>query len=193
MVKMNIPNKLTLSRLLVAAILPVVFLSDIEAIDRNYITTFIFLLGVFTDVLDGYIARRTNNITVFGIFADPIADKLLVISAMISLVYLNRLSPFVAIALIGRDTIMTGFRLIASEQGVVIPALTLGKVKTVIISVLIFFLLLDLNMSILKIVLIGLSLFFAYLSLAWTLVIYKEVLSKSTDHTRERYSDTLKG
>lgn len=181
LVKMNIPNKLTLSRLLLAAILPFVILSGIELPYRNCIATVMFLLGAVTDVLDGYIARRTNNITVFGIFADPIADKLLVNSAMISLVYINRLSPFVAIALIGRDTIMTGFRLIASEQGVVIPALAFGKVKMLIVSVLITYLLLDLNMPILKIVFVGLSLFFSYLSLAWALVIYKEVLKKSAD------------
>ena len=174
-VKMNIPNKLTLSRLLIAVILPVVILSDIELLYKNYIATFVFLLGAFTDVLDGYIARGTNCITVFGIFADPIADKLLAISAMISLVYLNRLSPFVAIVLIGRDTIMTGFRLIASEQGVVIPALTFGKIKTVVISILITYLLLDLNISIVKNALIGVSLVSAYISLVQAIVIYKKV------------------
>lgn len=184
---MNIPNKLTLSRLLLAAILPFFILSGIKLPYRDYIATIIFLLGAVTDILDGYIARRTNNITVFGIFADPIADKLLVNSAMISLVYIDRLSPFVAIALIGRDTIMTGFRLVASEQGVVIPALAFGKAKMVIISILITYLLFDLNMSILRIVFVGLSLFFSYLSLAWALVIYKEVLKKSTEHTGKHY------
>lgn len=163
---MNIPNKITLSRFVITLILIIIYsLDSIQFPIKNYFLLGTFLLGMFTDVLDGYIARKNNQITVLGIFIDPVADKVLILASMICLVSLNRLSPIVAIALLGRDLIMTGIRLIASEQGIVIPALVSGKIKVVLETILIVYLFLDLNIFAFETVLIMLSIVFAYFSL----------------------------
>lgn len=176
---MNLPNKLTLSRFVIAAIVALVFLLDIlDEEYRDYVTALVFLCGVITDFLDGYIARKYNQITVFGIFADPIADKVLIVSAMISLVFVRRLSPFVAIALIERDLVMTGFRLIAAEQGAVIPASISGKMKTFIEIILVLYLLLNFDISYIKEVLIGISIVLAYYSLIRVMLIHKSVFGQ---------------
>lgn len=137
---------------------------------KNYILTGVFLFGAITDVLDGFIARRFNQITTFGIFMDPIADKVLILTSMVCLVYLHRLSPVIAIVLLGRDMIMTGFRLIASEQGVVIPALISGKIKVVSETILIAYLFLELDIFAFETVLIILSIVLAYFSLIKTII-----------------------
>ncbi len=163
---MNVPNKITLSRFGITIILIIIFVFDnLQMPIKNYILAGVFLLGVITDVLDGFIARKFNQITTFGIFIDPIADKVLILTSMVYLVYLHRLSPVIVIALLGRDLIMTGFRLIASEQGVVIPALVSGKIKVVLETILIVYLFLDLDIFAFETVLIILSIVFAYFSL----------------------------
>lgn len=175
---MNLPNKLTLSRFIIAAFMIFIFLSNIvEAQYRNYVTTAIFIMGIITDFLDGYIARMRNEITLFGIFADPVADKVLLSSAMISLVFLHRFSPFIAIALIERDIIMTGFRLIAIEQKVIIPALITGKIKTIVESMLVVYLLINLEIPYVKIVLTILSILFAYFSLIFAVWTNKDIFT----------------
>lgn len=163
---MNVPNKITLSRFVITIILAIIFVSDgLQMPVKNYTLTGIFLLGAITDVLDGFIARRFNQITTLGIFMDPIADKVLILTSMVCLVYLHRLSPVIAIVLLGRDLIMTGLRLIASEQGVVIPALVSGKIKVVLETILIAYLFLDFDIFAFELVLIILSIVFAYFSL----------------------------
>ena len=175
---MNLPNKLTLSRFVIAVLMVLILLSNIiEEQYRNNFTAAIFLLGLITDFLDGYIARKRDKITIFGIFADPIADKILLTSAMISLVYLRRFSPYVAIALICRDIIMTGFRLIAAEQKIIIPAVLLGKIKTVTESILIIYLILNYNIPYVEISLIIVSFLLAYISLIKTMLLYRRVFS----------------
>lgn len=176
--QMNLPNKLTLSRFVIAVLMVFIFLSNmIEEQYRNNVTAVIFLVGLITDFLDGYIARKQDKITVFGIFADPIADKILLASAMISLVYLRRFSPYVAIALICRDIIMTGFRLIVAEQRVVIPALLLGKIKTVIESILVIYLILDYDIPYVEMLLIVVSLLIAYISLIKTMLHHRRIFA----------------
>lgn len=173
---MNLPNKLTLSRLGLAILVVIVLLSNaLDSYLRNYVSSIIFLIGIFTDFLDGYIARKRDEITVFGTFADPLADKILISTSLILLVYLNRLSPLVAIALIERDNVMTGLRLIGLEQRVIIPAQLTGKIKMVFESILVVDLLFNWEISYLKLILIILSLFFAYLSLIITLWKYKNL------------------
>ncbi|MBR4169516.1 MAG: CDP-diacylglycerol--glycerol-3-phosphate 3-phosphatidyltransferase [Lachnospiraceae bacterium] len=142
---MNLPNKLTVIR---AAVVPVFvfFLLGRELFGPNYlwladwIALFIFIAASLTDLFDGKLARKYNLVTNFGKFMDPLADKLLVCSALICLVHLGRLWAWIAIIIIAREFIISGFRLIASDQGIVIAASMWGKVKTVIQMVMIGFL-----------------------------------------------------
>lgn len=176
---MNIPNKITLTRFGIAILLIIAFSQNILIFPtKNYILTGIFLLGTITDILDGFIARKYNQITTFGIFIDPIADKILILTSMICLVYMHRLSPITAIGLLGRDLLITGFRLIASEQGIVIPAVALGKLKTIFETILIVYLFLDFQIHIIKLTLTLLAYFFAYLSLVFVVAMNKDILKR---------------
>ena len=105
----------------------------------------IFVVASLTDTLDGYLARRDHLVTNFGKFMDPLADKLLVCSAMICMIELGRLPSWVVIVIIGREFVISGFRLIASDNGVVIAANYWGKIKTVCQMVMIIVLIADLG------------------------------------------------
>ena len=127
---MNLPNKLTLFRVILIPFFVVTLL--IETIPfNNLIALSIFIIASFTDFLDGYIARKNNLITNFGKFMDPLADKLLVCSALICLIDLERIPSWMVIIIIAREFIISGFRLIASDKGIVIAASYFGKFKTV--------------------------------------------------------------
>ncbi len=123
---MNLPNKLTVFRVIL--VIPFVFLL---LMGFNWISLAIFVVAALTDLIDGKIARKYNLITNFGKFMDPLADKLLVCSALICLVQLARIPAWVVVVIIGREFIISGFRLIASDNGVVIAASMWGKYKTV--------------------------------------------------------------
>jgi CDP-diacylglycerol--glycerol-3-phosphate 3-phosphatidyltransferase len=125
---LNAPNVLTLLRILLVPVLVVALLE--ETPDGDVIAAAVFALAALTDGLDGYIARRRKQVTTFGKLMDPLADKLLVIAALISLVSLDRLAAWVAMVIIARELAVTGLRTIAAEQGVVIAASWLGKLKT---------------------------------------------------------------
>ncbi len=128
--KMNLPNKLTLLR--VAMIPFFVFFMLAQGVPySNYIAAAIFVAAGLTDLADGMIARKYGLITNFGKFMDPLADKLLVCSALVCLVADGRLSAWIAIVIIAREFIISGFRLVASDAGVVIAAGSWGKWKTV--------------------------------------------------------------
>ncbi len=101
-----------------------------ETPDGDVIAAIVFALAALTDGLDGYIARRRKQVTTFGKLMDPLADKLLVIAALISLVSLDRLAAWVAMVIIARELAVTGLRSVAAERGVVIAASWMGKVKT---------------------------------------------------------------
>ncbi len=103
----------------------------------------VFVAASLTDTLDGYLARKNNEITVFGKFMDPLADKLLVCSALICLCYLREMPYWVVIIIVGRDFIISGFRLVAAERGIVIAANMWGKVKTVVQMVTVIVLVFD--------------------------------------------------
>ena len=139
---MNLPNKLTILRVLMIPFFVVFMLWDITGAADKWIAALIFIVASLTDMLDGKIARKYNLVTNFGKFMDPLADKLLVSAAMICLVELGRLPAWVVIVIISREFIISGFRLIASDNGVVIAASYWGKFKTVfqmaMIIVLIF-------------------------------------------------------
>ena len=126
----SVPNQLTIARICMIPLVVVLILWVPKPLG-NILSMIVFILACLTDAADGYIARRYNYITTFGKFMDPLADKLLVISAMICLVDLGRLESWIVILIIAREFIISGFRLIAVEKGVVIAANFWGKIKTI--------------------------------------------------------------
>jgi len=129
MFPLNIPNFLTLLRILLVPVIVVVLLD--ETPNGDALAAGIFAIAAFTDGLDGYLARHRDSITTFGKLMDPIADKLLIIAPLVSLVSLDRIPAWVAMVIIAREFAVTALRMVAAEQGVVIAASSLGKLKTV--------------------------------------------------------------
>jgi CDP-diacylglycerol---glycerol-3-phosphate 3-phosphatidyltransferase len=127
---LNLPNALTLARILLVPVL-VVALTE-ESPGGEAIAAGVFALAALTDGLDGYIARSRQSITNFGKVMDPVADKLMIAAALISLVSLDRLASWVAMVIIAREFAVSGLRIAAGQQGVVIPASSLGKLKTIV-------------------------------------------------------------
>ena len=126
----TVPNLLTLFRILLIPVLAAALLSGIESGD--VIAAIVFAVASVTDALDGWIARRNKDVTTFGKLMDPLADKLLVTAALVSLVSLQRLSAWVAMVIIAREFAVTAMRMAAGAQGVVIEASMFGKAKTVL-------------------------------------------------------------
>jgi CDP-diacylglycerol--glycerol-3-phosphate 3-phosphatidyltransferase len=124
----NVPNTLTLLRICLAPVLVVVLLTEIP--EKEFWGLGIFLLAALTDLLDGIIARRTNRITVIGAMLDPIADKLLMSAAFISLVGLDLAPAWIVFCIVAREFAVTGLRMVALERGVPISANKWGKAKT---------------------------------------------------------------
>ena len=141
--EMNLPNKLTILRVIMIPFFVFFMLVDVAGVYTKYIALSLFCIASLTDMLDGQIARKYNLVTNFGKFMDPLADKLLVCSAMICLVEMGRLASWVVIIMISREFISSGFRLIASDNGVVIAASMWGKVKTVVQMAMIIVLILN--------------------------------------------------
>jgi len=129
-VPLNLPNVLTLLRILAVPVVVVALLDGTPHGDT--LAAIVFALAALTDGLDGYIARSRDSVTTFGKLMDPLADKLLITAALISLVSLNRLPAWVAMVIIAREFAVTGLRSIAADRGVVIAASWMGKVKTVL-------------------------------------------------------------
>lgn len=140
---MNLPNKLTVLRMIM--IVPFVFfmLTNMAGDMSKWIALALFVIASLTDLLDGKIARKYNLVTNFGKFMDPLADKLLVCAAMICLVEMGKIPSWVVIIIISREFIISGFRLIASDNGVVIAASYWGKFKTVFQMVMIILMIAD--------------------------------------------------
>jgi CDP-diacylglycerol--glycerol-3-phosphate 3-phosphatidyltransferase len=124
----TLPNLLTVFRILLVPVLAVVLLS--EVVDADWPAALVFAVASVTDVADGYLARRNDQVTNFGKLWDPLADKLLVTAALISLVELGKLEAWVAMVVIAREFAVTGLRQVAVDQGQVIAASAAGKVKT---------------------------------------------------------------
>ena len=127
---MNLPNKLTILRVFMIPFFVFFLLTDYFGEAGNWIALAIFIVASLTDLIDGKIARKYNLVTNFGKFMDPLADKLLVCSALICLIELERLSAVIVTIIIAREFIISGFRLVASDKGVVIAASNWGKFKT---------------------------------------------------------------
>ena len=128
---MNLPNKLTVLRMIMVPFFVLFMLTNIGGDANKWIALVLFCVASFTDFLDGKIARARGLVTNFGKFMDPLADKLLVCSAMICLIEMGKLPAWVVIVIIGREFIISGFRLVASDNGIVMAASYWGKFKTV--------------------------------------------------------------
>lgn len=136
---LNLPNKLTLIRVLIVPIVVVVILTNVS----DWVALGFFLLAAVTDFVDGYLARSREQITVLGKLMDPIADKLLVGGALISLVEIGRAPAWLVVIIVGREFAVNGLRAVAASQHIVIPAGSLGKAKMVAQVVAIGFLILN--------------------------------------------------
>lgn len=140
---MNIANKLTLARVfMIPVFIFFLLFKHEETLIFRHISTLIFIVASLTDALDGYLARKKNLITNFGKFMDPLADKLLVCSALICFVGLLEINSIVVLIVLAREFIISGFRLVASDAGIVIAASKWGKLKTIsqIVSVILILL-----------------------------------------------------
>lgn len=142
---MNVPNKLTVLRVIMVPFFVFFMLTDVGGAANKWIALVIFCVASLTDMLDGKIARARNLVTNFGKFMDPLADKLLVCSAMICLIPSGKLAAWIVIVIIAREFIISGFRLVASDAGIVIAASYWGKFKTVSQMFMIIVLIADLG------------------------------------------------
>ncbi len=169
---MNLPNKLTIIRIILTPLFLLVFLSDLP---HNFLLGLIvFSIAAFTDFLDGKIARKTGVVTVFGQLADPVADKILTTAALLAFMELNLCNIWIIMVILLREFTITSFRLVATTQGLVIPANIYGKLKTatqMIFTVVIMLLgeleycgVLDVNLALVSNVLLGITAALALLS-----------------------------
>lgn len=142
---MNLPNKLTVLRIIMVPFFVFFMLTDTGGAANKWIALVLFCIASLTDLLDGKIARKYNLVTNFGKFMDPLADKLLVCSAMICMIESGQLSAAFVIIIIAREFIISGFRLVASDKGTVIAASYWGKFKTVFQMIMVILLILDLG------------------------------------------------
>ncbi len=141
---MNLPNKLTILRVILIVPFVVFMLVPIWGDDISmYVAVAIFIIASLTDLLDGKIARKYDLVTNFGKFMDPLADKLLVAASLICLTANGRLSAWISIIIISREFIISGFRLVASDNGVVIAASYWGKFKTTFQMIMIIMLIIN--------------------------------------------------
>ena len=162
---MNTPNKLTIARMIIVPFLVIFLLTGWGGEANRYISLTLFVVASVTDWFDGYLARKNNLVTYFGKFMDPLADKLLVCSAMICMIDLKRLSAWFVIIIIAREFIISGFRLIAAENGIVIAANYWGKFKTASQMIMIILLILHFDG-----IFVILEQIFIWLSLALTII-----------------------
>lgn len=175
---MNLPNRLTLLRVIMIPFFVVFLLWDGgETALFRYISAAIFIVASLTDMLDGKIARKYNLVTNFGKFMDPLADKLLVCSALICLIQLGQLPAWIVIVIISREFIISGFRLIASDNGRVIAASYWGKFKTTFQMVMICLMIANIEaLSVLTTIVMWVALVLTVVSLVDYLMKNKDVL-----------------
>lgn len=172
---MNLPNKLTLFRVILIPFFVFFLLSPFFEGYGNYIAVAIFVAASITDFLDGHIARKHNLVTNFGKFMDPLADKLLVCSALICLVSLSLIPAWIVIIIIAREFIISGFRLIAADNGVVIAASYWGKFKTTFQMLMVIVLILNIRHPLFY----WLGIVLTYVSLILTVVSLVDYIAKN--------------
>ena len=162
---MNLPNKLTVLRVIMVPFFVFFMLTGVGGAANKWIALIIFCVASLTDMLDGKIARARNLVTNFGKFMDPLADKLLVCSAMICMIPLGKLQAWFVIVIIAREFIISGFRLVAADNDIVIAASYWGKFKTVSQMIMIILLILHFDG-----IFVILEQIFIWLSLALTII-----------------------
>lgn len=179
---MNLPNKLTILRVIL--IIPFVLCMLLPGVGTagKYAAVVIFIIASLTDMLDGKIARKNNLVTNFGKFMDPLADKLLVCAAMICLTANGKLAAWIVIVIISREFIISGFRLVASDNGVVIAASYWGKFKTTFQMIMIVMLILDFNNDIYRIC----TTIITYIAVALTIISLIDYLAKNKGVLKEQ-------
>lgn len=181
---MNLPNKLTILRTIMIPFFLLFVYTDFWGEANAVIAAAIFVAASVTDFLDGKIARKYNLVTNFGKFMDPLADKLLVCSALIALVDLGKIAGWIVIVIIAREFIISGFRLVASDSGVVIAASYWGKFKTTFQMIMIILLVLDLQLPYMNII----NMIFVYAALALTVISLIDYIAKNYKVFLEGYS-----
>ena len=163
---MNLPNKLTIFRVILIPFFVLFLLLEPDNQTFRLIADLIFIVASLTDMLDGKIARKYNLVTNFGKFMDPLADKLLVCSALICLIELEQIPAWMVIVIISREFIISGFRLVASDNGVVIAASYWGKFKTTFQMIAVILMILDIDaLSLLTTAMIWIALILTVVSL----------------------------
>jgi len=176
---MNLANKVTIMRVIMIPVFIFIFISKCFGELTDIISLSIFVFISITDFIDGYIARKYNMVTNFGKFVDPLADKLLVASALICLLEYGRISGLVVVIIIAREFIISGFRLIAVDNGVVLAASNIAKYKTTFHILMICVLILNLENEVyifLSNILIGVSLLLTIISLVDYIYKNREIL-----------------
>ena len=179
---MNLPNKLTTFRVILIPFFVFFMLAPNMTGINHYIAAAIFIVASLTDLLDGKIARKFNLVTNFGKFMDPLADKLLVCSAMICLIQTGQLAAWIVVIIIAREFIISGFRLIASDNGVVIAASYWGKFKTTFQMLMVIVLILNVQMPFFQI----LGKILTYAALILTVVSLIDYIVKNKDVLKEQ-------
>ena len=172
---MNLPNKLTVLRVIMVPFFVFFMLTGVGGAANKWIALIIFCVASLTDMLDGKIARARNLVTNFGKFMDPLADKLLVCSAMICMIPLGKLQAWFVIVIIAREFIISGFRLVASDNGVVIAASYWGKFKTTFQMLMIIYLVVDLQFAYANVV----GMVLVYVALALTVISLVDYIAKN--------------
>ncbi len=179
---MNLPNKLTVLRVILVPVFIVVMMLNPFGEASKWVSLGIFIIASLTDLLDGKIARKYNLVTNFGKFMDPLADKMLVCSALICLTSLGKLEAWIVILIVVRDFIISGFRLVASDNGVVIAASYWGKFKTTFQMIMICLIIADIDwqpLVILTIIIKYVAVFLTVYSLIDYLIKNKAVLKET--------------
>lgn len=179
---MNLPNKLTILRVILIPFFVFFLLAPYFEGYGNYIAVAIFIVASLTDMLDGKIARKYNLVTNFGKFMDPLADKLLVCSAMICLIETGHLAAWIVIVIIAREFIISGFRLVASDNGIVIAASYWGKFKTTFQMLMVIVLILDISNPVFQI----LGVILTYIALILTVVSLVDYVVKNKDVLKDQ-------
>lgn len=179
---MNLPNKLTTMRVILIPFFVFFMLAPYFEGYGNYIAVAIFIIASLTDMLDGKIARKYNLVTNFGKFMDPLADKLLVCSAMICLIETGQLAAWIVIVIIAREFIISGFRLVASDNGVVIAASYWGKFKTTFQMLMVIVLILNIDHPVFRV----LGTVLTYVALVLTIVSLVDYIAKNKDVLKDQ-------
>lgn len=179
---MNLPNKLTVLRVIMVPFFVFFMLTDVGGTANKWIALVLFIVASLTDMLDGKIARKYNLVTNFGKFMDPLADKLLVSAAMICLIATGQLAAWIVIIIISREFIISGFRLVASDNGIVIAASYWGKFKTVFQMLMIIVLIANINLPFFAV----LGTILTYVALILTIVSLIDYIAKNKDVLKEQ-------